>query len=289
MNCTILAHAAANEQEPNMQISMMTYTMARGEWGKTLDVPELCRFCNELDINGIDWISIYGLDPKYIRNLTDDHGLKNICYTFFGGDMQSPDKALRKKAVDAADAELDIAETLGAKMVMVVLPGIPDIPKQESRPWCFESLNMLVEKAKPRGITVTTEHFSTSFTPFGTSEDMNIAVKEVPGLAIAYDNGNMFLHDEDPVQGYINSYKHVAHAHFKDWVVAETGLLSEDGKFYRGALVGEGVIDTAECLAAMSKYSYDGYINLEYEGDDYTPEQAMRKAVPYLQNMINGL
>ena len=39
-----------------MQISMMTYTMARGlKQGEQFDVPALCRFTQELKLNAIDW------------------------------------------------------------------------------------------------------------------------------------------------------------------------------------------------------------------------------------------
>ncbi len=272
-----------------MKVSMMTYTMARGDWGKAPDVEELCKLCKELDIEAIDWITDYGISAADIRRITDDYGLKNICYTFFNVDMQSPDAATRANGLVAAKIEMEKAVTLGSDKVMVVMPGVPDVPKEETRVRTYEGLNKLVEIGKTLGLTVTSEHFPGKWSLFGTSEDMNIAVREVPGFAVTYDNGNVIFQGEDSVDAYLNSWEHVAHVHFKDWSPADSGIQAVDGTFYQGALIGEGIIDTRGCLAAMHKHGYNGYINLEYEGNDYTPEEAMRKGTPVLQRMIAEL
>lgn len=272
-----------------MQISMMTYTMARGEWGKSPDVQSLCRLCRELGIEGIDWVTTYGISAKEVRQITDGFGLKNICYTFFGQGLQSADASVRAKALVLMEGELDTAATLGADRIMVVMPGIPDVPREETRAWSHESLNKLVEMGRKRGIAITTEHFPSRWSPFITSSDMKLAVREVPGLAITYDNGNVLTGGENPADGYVNSHKHVIHAHFKDWTIVESGTPALDGRCYKGALIGEGIVDPKPCLLAMHQHGYNGYINLEYEGSDYTPEEAMRKATPLLQSMIAGL
>ena len=111
-----------------------------------------------------------------------------------------------------------------------------------------------------RGITITTEHFPSKFSPFVTSADMNIAVREVPGLAITYDNGNVLTGGENPADGYINSHEHIIHAHFKDWVLADSGTQSLDGRHYKGALIGEGLVNPKPCLLAMRQHGYNGYI-----------------------------
>lgn len=272
-----------------MKISMMTYTMARGEWGQSPDVKTLCELCKELNIDAIDWITDYGIDVREIRRITDDFGLKNICYTFFNVDLQSPDASMRADALSLAKVELEKAITLGTDKIMVVMPGIPDVPMEETRARTYESLNKLVEAGNKLGLTITSEHFPGKWSLFGSSADMNTAVREVPGFAVTYDNGNVIFQGEKPVDAFLNSREHVVHAHFKDWVPSDSGIVDVDGQHYKGALIGEGIIDHRLCLRAMQEYGYNGYINLEYEGDDYTPEQAMRKATPVLQEMIDEL
>ena len=114
-----------------MQLSMMP-TLARGEWGRAPDVQSLCLLCRELGIECIDWVTTYGISAKEVRWVTDDFGLKNICYTFMGTELQSADRCVRLNALSSAEGELDTAVTLGADKVMVVMPGIPDVSREQT-------------------------------------------------------------------------------------------------------------------------------------------------------------
>ena len=76
---------------------------------------------------------------------------------------------------------------------------------------------------------------------------------------------------------------------FKDWsevsVGTEHGMQMLDGLYYKPALIGEGCVDVRSCLVAMAKSGYQGHINIEYEGDQYPPAEAVRRAVNYLRRM----
>lgn len=271
-----------------MKIAMMSYTMARGEWGQTAHIASLCRFAQELGLDGIDWVTTYGHAPADIRLVTEDLGLENICYTFFAS-LQSPDADERRAAVDQVEEGLDVAAALGADKVMLPLPGRPDTPREETRRYALEGLAKAVETGQAIGVTVTIEHFPGAASPFLTSADMNEAVRAVPGLKITYDNGNVLTGGEDPADAYRRSAGDIVHAHFKDFEPADGGLLGLDGRRYQGALVGEGLVDPWPCLQAMHEGGYAGYIDFEYEGAKYTPEEAMRRGVPRLQEMIRSL
>jgi sugar phosphate isomerase/epimerase len=271
-----------------MKIAMMSYTMARGEWGQSADVEALCRLTRELGLEGIDWVTTYGQAPADVRRITDDFGLRNVCYTFFAR-LQSPDPEERKAALDQVKEGLEVAAALGADKVMLPLSGSPDLPREETRRCALESLPAAVAMGNTLGIAVTIEHFPGAASPFLISADMDEAIRAVPGLKITYDNGNLFTGGENPADGYRNSAEHIIHAHFKDFELADDGFLGLDGRRYRGALVGEGLVDPWPCLQAMRERGYSGAIDFEYEGTKYTPEEAMRKAVPMLQAMIERL
>ncbi len=271
-----------------MKISMMSYTLARGPWGRNPDVAELCRLTQELGLEVIDWVTCYGHDPHEIRRITDDHGLMNVCHTFMAR-VQSPDAAERAAAMDAVREGLEAAAALGADKVMIPLPGIAEVPREQTRAVALACLAEAVELAKPYGVTVTVEHFPGALSPFVTSEDMVLAAREVPGLKVTYDNGNLLTAGEDPADGFRRNAELVVHAHFKDWELAEEGLLGLDGRHYRGALVGDGLVDPVPCLAAMQECGYQGAINFEYEGNLYDPAEAMRLGIPRLQAQIDAL
>jgi len=251
-------------------------------WAQNPDLRGLCEIMRELGLDGIDWIGTHGLDPRDIRRMTDDFGIRNVCYTFFD-DIGSPDAAVRAKGLAEAERNLDKARILGADKVMIVCAGRERLPRDESRRWCIDSLVRLVPRARAAGLTATTEPFPSIWSPFITSADLLEAVTAVPGFKITFDNGNVMIGDEDPVTAYRNVRDHVVHAHFKDWLPSDTGRASLGGRILRDAMLGEGIVDHAACLKEMVEADYRGYITFECYDSKYAPFDALRRGVRYLR------
>ena len=276
-----------------LRLSLMTWTyLAMGERGRNPGVRSLCEFARELEVDGLDWITMQGHDPQETRKITDGYGLKNVCYTFFS-DLDKPDAEARRKGMEVAKESLEIAHHLGADKVMVALGGQEGFPRQEARRHVIEAFARYVPLARSAGITVTVEDYPTLWAPFLTSADMNEAVAAVPGMKITFDSGNCLIGGEQPLDMYRNCKEHVVHVHFKDLVLSPKGpksRLALDGKFYDPAeLMGEGIVDFRACLQAMEDAGYEGYVNFEYEGSKYTPFDAARKGIPYLRGLYDSI
>ncbi|MBQ6597307.1 MAG: TIM barrel protein, partial [Lentisphaeria bacterium] len=93
-----------------MKFSMMTYTMMRQG---TYTPADCVRVAAELKMDGIDWVTTYGEDPKLLKKMSDDAGLPVAAFTFF---IRGNTLAERK---DIAERQLDNACTLGAPLVMI--------------------------------------------------------------------------------------------------------------------------------------------------------------------------
>lgn len=270
-----------------MKISLMSYTLARGSWGKDPNLEELCQLACSLHLEGIDWVTLYGFSPKQVAQVTADHGLKNICYTFFAPIHHAHKKA---EAIDLIERGLETVSVLGADKIMLPLSGVEGQTREYSQQQAFEGLCEVVPLASTYGVTMTVEHFHGRSAPFVTTQDMKQAVAAVPGLKITYDNGNVCTSGEDPAEAFAEVQEHIVHAHFKDWrVVPEGRIQGLDGRHYVGALVGEGVVEPFPCLQAMSAAGYDGYINMEYEGQEYDPKEAIVRGTKHLQKLIASL
>ena len=274
-----------------MKLSLMSYTFSRQGWKKNekFDLEGMCRVGQELKIDGADIVTNHGLPAAEIKRVLADHGIKPACYTF-GAALNFPTVSERAAGVDAVKAGVDIAVAIGAPVIMVVTPGKQDVPRDVSRWQFIRGLQESATFARQAGIFMSIENFPGAASPFVISSDVLEAIREVPGLKLTYDNGNT-MQGEDPALSFARCADHVVHAHFKDWILAEPGKGMEglDGRHYESALIGEGIVPHRACLAAMKKAGYKGYINIEYEGNKYPPDEATRRAAKYLRNEMTTL
>jgi len=267
-----------------MKICMMSYTMFRGKWKEEFSIKKLCEFTKNLGLDGIDWVTTYGYKPEEIKKIMDDYGLKTICYTFFA-DINFKEKRLRQKGIDEIKRGIEIALIFGTDKIMLPIPGKKEYTREESRKNVIEGLKEAIKEGEKYNIKITVEHFPDINGPFLVSDDINFAIKEIPELRVTFDSGNVILGGEKPEDAFINNQKYIIHCHFKDWIISEDGRVGIDGRKYKPALVGEGIIDYIKLVEVMKKYNYDGYINLEYEGNEYEPDMAMKKGLEFLKSI----
>ncbi|MCM8785374.1 MAG: sugar phosphate isomerase/epimerase [Candidatus Omnitrophica bacterium] len=268
-----------------MKISMMSYTMYKGNWKDNFSVERLCQFTKNIGLDGIDWVTTYGNKPQEIKKIMDDYCLKTVCFTFFV-DINFKEKSLRQKGIEEIKRGLEIASILGTDKIMLPIGGKVEYTKEESRKNVIEGLKEVIKESEKYNINITVEHFPDIKGPFLTSEDINFAIKEIPELRITFDSGNVILGCEKPEDAFINNQKYIIHCHFKDWIFSEQGKEGLDGKKYKPALVGEGIIDYRKLIKIMKESKYDSYINLEYEGNEYEPDVAMEKGLKFLKSIL---
>ncbi len=263
-----------------MKYSMMTYTMSRQ--GQK-DMKEICRLTRELGLDAIDQVTLLDYDPKDLRRMADDEGLRFICYTFVV-DLSHSDRQKLDAGLAAVREGLEVACVLGAPVVMIPIGRKQEYARAEQRKLTMAGLSEAVRLGREYGIKVTTEHFVCQ-APFIATSDMQELLASVPGMYITFDAGCVLAAGENPLDGYSAIQDKVIHAHFKDYVVADTGMEGLDGKHYKPALIGEGSVDYPALVKAMQSAGYNGYVNIEYEGTEYPADRAVRKALAYLRKV----
>ncbi len=268
-----------------MNYAMMTYTVSRQKSDGRFDMKEVIKLTRDLGMTGLDQVSLYEYDPKDIRRMADDYAVKVVCYTFMA-DLNFPDPKDRQAGIDEICEGIDAARILGAPMVMLPFPWKTGVSREQSQQNVIAGLAETVEKVKNSGIKISMEHFP-FLAPFVTSADMKKLLAAVPEMYVTFDSGNVLTGGENPCDGFLNTRDKIIHAHFKDYVYAKEGegRLGLDGRRYRAALIGEGLLNYPELVKTMKKAEYSGYINIEYEGNDYPTDQAIRKALDYLREV----
>lgn len=268
-----------------MKFSMMSYTMARRP--DLFSVQGMLELTRELGLDGIDYVTLHGMPAAELKRMADDFGIPVVCHTFMA-DLTASEVAARQPGIDAVKQGIENAVTLGTTRTMIPTPGKPDQPREVTRRNIITALQSVADFAAQAGVTLTVENFPGATSPFVIADDVLQAVREVPGMALTFDNGNVFTGGEDPADSFRRCAEHVVHAHFKDWHLADAGVGVHglDGRWYRGGLIGEGIVDQLSCLKAMEEAGYAGYVNIEYEGDAYTPAEATTRALAYLREQL---
>ena len=269
-----------------MNLSMMSYTMARRP--DLFDLEKMFDLTLELDLAGVDLVTLHDRTAPELRAMADDCGVPVVCHTFQASGRGAGDPALTEQAVDEAKRGIEAAVVLGAPVVMIVpVPGKETDRGTSRRQW-IAGLRQVMTFADAAGVTVTVENFPGDDSPFVTADDFLEAAREVPGLKLTFDNGNA-ASGEPPADSFERTAAYVVHAHFKDWTIRDTEAEGHrrmlDGRWYKPALIGEGDVDHASCLRAMRDAGYQGCINVEYEGNDYIPEEGVCRAVAYLRGL----
>jgi sugar phosphate isomerase/epimerase len=259
--------------------------MARQE--EFFNLEDMLALTRDLGLDGIDFVTLHDRDPRELRKMTDELGIPVVCHTFFS-DLSLTDAKARQDALDVVKRGIEAAAILGAPVVMIPTSGKPDVDRNKLRELWIDGLTLAAPIAQDAGIILTVENFPGADSPFVTSDDVLQAVREVPGLKITYDNGNA-SGGEDPAISFEQCAEHVVHAHFKDWTIHDKQVACSrrmlNGKYFKSALIGEGDVNQKACLEVMKKCGYSGCINIEYEGNDYRPDEAVRRAVKYLRSI----
>lgn len=104
--------------------------------------------------------------------------------------------------------------------------------------------------------------------PFGLFWNRMKAV--CSNVGICGDLGNILFADEQP-QDFVQKYaQDICHIHVKDYLKKETvsspgkGWMKTKGNnWLRDTVVGDGVVNFAECMKILQRIGYDGYYSLE--------------------------
>ena len=95
-----------------------------------------------------------------------------------------------------------------------------------------------------------------------------------PNFGWLCDMGNFLCADENPAKACGKAAPYAFYAHAKDFIVksgnepdpGEGFFQSRAGNYLRGTIIGHGAVPVKQCLSALRRAGYDGYIGVEFEG-----------------------
>ncbi|MGI6083617.1 MAG: sugar phosphate isomerase/epimerase family protein [Limnochordia bacterium] len=257
-----------------MKLSVMLMSFSRDIRSGRTTMEDMIAYCGELGLDGVEIANreIASMSDDQVRDLLGRHGLELACYIVVT-DFVCQDQETLSQAIDKTNQEIYRAARLGCKTVMIV-PGDPkpEISHEKGRQMIAVGLQACALHGQEHGVTVTNENYGMAVEFRGRIGHMQEFLENAPACRLTYDGGNFLLGGEDPLEALDILYDDVRHVHLKDWVVVDQQeggrfpVPDQPGRFYKSAIVSEGVMPTAATVAALKERGYQGFLSIEHGG-----------------------
>ncbi len=264
-----------------MKISVSAYSFYSYIGQGRLALTDVIGKAHEMGFEAIEFIDLPGTDEEQIalartlRAQADALGMTVNAYAVGANLYQDTAEAVAaeverlKRQVDIAallgcsvmrhDACHRIGKTGNARSFGLMLPTIAAVTRN------------VTEYAAAKGIRTCVEnHGYVVQDSYRVEQLFNAVAHENFGLLV--DVGNFVCVDEDNCAAVSRVAPYAVHVHAKDMyqsaVPAPGFSPTRGGRFFKGAIVGEGDMQVERCLQILHRAGYDGYCSLEFEGQE---------------------
>lgn len=269
-------------QELFFEISLAQWSLSKSIMEGKLDPMDFAQKAHEMEFSGIEYVS--GLYTSEIEKTdlatvldtlkarSERYDVENVLIMVDGeGDLAISDKTERDKAVNNHKKWVDAAQFLGAHSIRVNLFGSND--PEEWKANSIDGLKKLGEYGSTKGINVLVENHGY----LSSNAKLLIEVMEgvnLPNVGTLPDFGNFCLQREEGerweaacIEEY-PKYKGVEEMMpYAKAVSAKSYAFDESGQ--------ETTVDYGKMLKIVKDAGYTGFIGIEYEGGELSPEEGI--------------
>ena len=269
-----------NDMKSNYKFSLAQWSLHKPIMSGTKDPMDFAQDAKDLGYSGLEYVSqLYvgdivnypykdkGLDEilKELKRRSDSLDMQNLIIMVDNeGDLSFNDEKLTSEAVENHKKWIDAAAFLGCHSIRVNLFG-----ENDREDWVrnsVRSLKALVAYSEPKGISVLVENHG------GLSSDAALLVRVMKEVNSDYcgtlpDFGNFCTKRKDgarwqaPCVETYDMYKGIDELMpYAKGVSAKSYDFDENGN--------ETKIDFKKMMSIVKKHNFDGYIGVEYEGED---------------------
>ncbi len=282
-----------------MKISVSSYSFNQYHIAGKLDLLSTVTKAHEMGFSAIEFTDIICRDQaerceiaKALRERADGLGMEINAYAV-GANMYHATEAENDAEVERIKNALDIAKTLGAGVLRHdVCRSVPREGRVRSfdamLPTIAKNARRIAEYGQSLGIKTCVENHGYVSQDSDRMERLFNAVDH-ENFGLLVDIGNFSCVDEDNVRAVSRVAPYAIHAHAKDFYLTgerREGYGQTRGcNYFKGSIIGEGDVDVARCIAVLKKAGYDGYLSIEFEGDEDCI-YGIRKGKEYLGSII---
>ncbi len=267
-----------------MKISVSSYSFAQYmKNGKMtqLDVPSKAK---EIGLGAVEFTDLEPCEnptleqqkqyASEIRAEADKLGMDINAYTI-RGNLYHDNAEDNAREVERLCGQLDVAKILGVSVMRHdVCYSLGKTGNSRSfdlmLPTIADNARKITEYGAKLGIKTCTEnHGYIAQDSIRVEKLFNAVNHDNYGLLV--DMGNFLCVDENPVTAVSRVAPYAVHAHCKDMYISDksgNGSMTRGGNFFKGAIIGCGVVPVKQCIRILKRAGYDGYLSIEFEGSE---------------------
>ena len=178
--------------------------------------------------------------------------------------------------LERVKGQLRVAAALGAPMMrhdICYQPGKECRSFDLMLPRIAKNVRISTEYAQDLGIRTCSENHGYIAQDSDRMERLFNAVNH-PNYALLVDMGNFLCVDENPVTAVSRLAPYACYVHVKDMLITSGcshnpgSNMTRGGNWFRGTVIGQGVVPVRQCLRILRKAGFDGYYAIEFEGSE---------------------
>jgi sugar phosphate isomerase/epimerase len=276
-----------------MKLGLSMYSYVRAYQSGQIDIRGFIQEAKRLGVQGVELLDFFWRDPARelpeVRATLQDTGLPVGVYSVANNFVQAGEAARAAEVQKITDG-VDYAVQFDAKVVRVFAGDIaPEFTYEQCLLWIIAGLKEAAAYAYDHGVTLALENHGRLA---GRSEQVETILNAVasPALKANPDTGNFLLVHQPSHIEVAALASRAAMVHFKDFRVVPdsyTGFayVGTEGLKFAGTAIGEGEVDLADCVSSLHQAGFDGWLNIEYEGEE-DPFSAVSRSVDYTRNLL---
>ena len=285
----------------NIKISVSSYSFDKLLKGGEMTQLDCIKKAKEMGFDAIEFAEILPVgklsEMEYAKMLSIESAKENfpISGYCFGADFVNLKGKTLNEEIARVKEKILIADALGVKILRHDAASFNGKSFDSVLGQIADACREITEFAAEKGIRTTVENHGFFCQDSDRMERLYTAVNH-PNFGLLCDMGNFLCADEAPEKAFgklagLASYVHAKDFHIKSAEGFNPGdgfFTSRNGTYLRGAIIGHGNVPVKNCLAALKKANYSGYIAVEFEGME-EPIRAISICLDNLKRILDSI
>lgn len=262
-----------------MKLGVSMYSYVRAVKDGRIDIVSFINEAKRIGADGVELLDFFykNIEPEREAALAALSETGLTCGVFSVA-QNFARKLPVERQVQAAKVYFGVEEALkyGAKTVRVFSGDVSEgVTFDEARAWIIAGLVDVSNYAHERGVRLALENHGRLA---GRSDQVRDIIDEVrqkcghDALGANPDTGNFQLVGQKGHEAIKDVASYAYMVHFKDFRRKPEGWEGHvfnalDDTEFVGTVIGEGEVDLGACVSALKNAGFDGWLNLEYEGE----------------------